>query len=218
MQPYFYPYMGYFRLIAAVDLFVLFDCVQFPRRGRVHRTEVAAPGGGRRWLTLPLARQPQTTRIADLAFADGARASLDERLATVPALAAPPPPGIEGVAEALAAPLARPIDTLEANLAATARALGIATPMVRSSSLPIPAELRQAERLCAIARQVGADRYLNSPGGRDLYAAADFAAHGLTLEFLGAYEGPHVTMLENLWQTPLATLAADAARFTIESA
>lgn len=218
MQPYFYPYMGYFRLIAAVDLFVLFDCVQFPRRGRVHRTEVAAPGGGRRWLTLPLARQPQSTRIADLAFAEGARASLDERLATVPALAAPPPAAMAGVAEALAAPLTRPIDTLTANLEAVARALGIATPMVRSSTFGVPAEVRQAERLCAIAHHVGARRYLNAPGGRGLYAAADFAAHGLDLEFLGAYEGPHVTMLEDLWQIPAQTLAADAARFTIEPA
>ena len=73
MQPYFYPYGGYFRLIAAVDLFILFDCVQFPRRGRVHRTEVPDGAGGRRWLTLPLAKQPQTTRIDHLAFAPGAR-------------------------------------------------------------------------------------------------------------------------------------------------
>jgi hypothetical protein len=33
MQPYFMPYAGYFRLFAAADVFVLFDCVQFPRRG-----------------------------------------------------------------------------------------------------------------------------------------------------------------------------------------
>ena len=55
MQPYFYPYMGYFQLLAAVDLFVVFDSVQFPRRGRVHRCEVPDGLSGARWLTLPLA-------------------------------------------------------------------------------------------------------------------------------------------------------------------
>ena len=35
MQPYFFPYAGYFRLFAHVDEFVIFDCVQFRRRGRM---------------------------------------------------------------------------------------------------------------------------------------------------------------------------------------
>ena len=51
MQPYFFPYVGYFGLLAHVDEFVIFDCVQFPRRGRVHRTEVTpASDGEQRWL------------------------------------------------------------------------------------------------------------------------------------------------------------------------
>jgi hypothetical protein len=37
MQPYFMPYAGYFRLFCAADVFVMFDCVQFRRRGWVHR-------------------------------------------------------------------------------------------------------------------------------------------------------------------------------------
>jgi len=71
MQPYFYPYAGYFRLLAAAEIFVIFDDVQFPRRGRVHRCEVPRPVGGSNsaleWLTLPLARQPRDTLIKDLA-------------------------------------------------------------------------------------------------------------------------------------------------------
>jgi hypothetical protein len=40
MQPYFIPYAGYFRLFAASDLFVIYDCVQFPRRGWVQRNRL----------------------------------------------------------------------------------------------------------------------------------------------------------------------------------
>src|SRR5438067_13363723 len=81
MQPYFFPYAGYFRLLQAADRFVLLDCVQFPRRGRVHRTEVPGPAGAVEWLTLPLARQPRDVLIRELRFAPDARAVLDRRLA-----------------------------------------------------------------------------------------------------------------------------------------
>ena len=54
MQPYFAPYAGYFRLLATTDLFVVYDCVQFPRRGWVHRNQLPDAAGKLDWLTLPL--------------------------------------------------------------------------------------------------------------------------------------------------------------------
>ena len=57
MQPYFFPYAGYFRLFAAVDTFIIYDCVQFPRRGRVHRVEVPGPDGNAH-VADPAARLP----------------------------------------------------------------------------------------------------------------------------------------------------------------
>lgn len=56
MPPYFYPYMGYSRLLVCADIFAIFNCVQFPRRGRVHRTEATRRQGKTKWLTLPLER------------------------------------------------------------------------------------------------------------------------------------------------------------------
>jgi hypothetical protein len=84
MQPYFFPYAGYYRLFAVVDEFVIFDCVQFPRRGRVHRRRSPARGGGAEWLTLLLARQPRDVLIRDIAFSPDARQRFDERLARPP--------------------------------------------------------------------------------------------------------------------------------------
>ncbi len=69
MQPYFAPYGGYWRLLAGADLFVIYDCVQFPRRGWVHRNRLPDAKGERRWLTLPLAPAPYDARIQDLVFA-----------------------------------------------------------------------------------------------------------------------------------------------------
>jgi hypothetical protein len=205
MQPYFLPYAGYFRLFAAADEFVVFDCVQFPRRGRVHRTEVPGPSGSPAWLTLPLARQPRDTPIHALRFADDARAMLDARLDALPWLAAGQGPLADETRAMLRAPLADVVGFLQDSLVRVAGRLGFEPAVRRSSSLGIDPALRGQQRVIAIARAVGATHYLNPSGGRALYDAAAFAAAGLVLEFLAPYRGDHFRMLPALMQaTPQA--------------
>src|SRR5215207_8721062 len=87
MQPYFIPYAGYFRLFAASDLFVIYDCVQFPRRGWVHRNRLPDATGQESWLTLPLAKAPRDVRIRDLRFSADADQILADRMRRIPLLA-----------------------------------------------------------------------------------------------------------------------------------
>ena len=68
--PYFVPYTGYFRLFSSTDLFVIFDCVPFPRRGYVHRNQLPDRDGEARWFTLPLKYATRDTRIKDMQFVD----------------------------------------------------------------------------------------------------------------------------------------------------
>ena len=84
MQPYFIPYAGYFRLFAASDLFVIYDCVQFPRRGWVHRNRLVDASGTERWLTLPIAKAPREALIRELRFRTDARDVLAERMRPLP--------------------------------------------------------------------------------------------------------------------------------------
>lgn len=74
MQPYYYPYAGYFRLFAATDLFVILDDVQWNRRGRVHRCEAHG-----KWITtLPIKKTSrEETRIMDLEWQEGRGHSKD---------------------------------------------------------------------------------------------------------------------------------------------
>src|SRR5690606_14056484 len=53
MQPYFFPYLGYFQLMDAVDVFVFYDDVQYITRGWVNRNRIRV-GGSSTWLTLPV--------------------------------------------------------------------------------------------------------------------------------------------------------------------
>src|SRR4029077_1352417 len=138
MQPYFIPYAGYFRLFAASDLFVIYDCVQVPRRGWVHRNRLRDSTGAERWLTLPLERARQSVLIRDLQFAPGARATFATRLRSFPLLAREP----EATASILAAMqdvAGRRVDYIETLLGRIVAYLGLPWTTVRSSSLGIPA-------------------------------------------------------------------------------
>jgi hypothetical protein len=209
MQPYFYPYAGYFRLFAAVDEFVVFDCVQFPRRGRVHRCQVPAPGGGEEWLTLPLQPAPREVLIRDLRFAADARAEFDRRLARHAWLGAARGATAERVRAHLHAPLDDVVDYLEAGLRLVGDVLGFAPRMRRSSSLAIDPSLHAQDRIIAIAKACGATDYVNPPAGRALYAPEAFVAADLRLHFLPDYDGPHAHLLPALLTHAPEALRAD---------
>jgi len=204
MQPYFVPYAGYFRLFAQADLFVVYDCVQFARRGYVHRNQLPDAEGKPQWLTLPLEAAPRETRINEMRFAGDAPARLAAQCRRFPSLASLP----ESWATFFAASKGPLVPWLERSLAMTCATLGITTPMQRSSSLNLPGTLRGQERIIAICKQLGASAYVNAPGGRDLYDATVFAAHGIGLEFLPAYEGPKCSILHALMTESSAATAA----------
>jgi hypothetical protein len=209
MQPYFFPYAGYFGLLAAVDEFVIFDCVQFPRRGRVHRTEVPSPRGGVEWLTLPLADQPRAVLIRDLAFAPNARERLDERLARHRWVQTSDGPGAEVLRRHLYGPLGSVIDFLARGLRVVAEVLDLDVAISHSTALDLDPRLRGQERVIAVAASLGATHYVNAPGGRDLYEADRFARAGIELSFLRPYQGNFFQLLPALMTESPATIRRD---------
>jgi hypothetical protein len=208
MQPYFIPYAGYFRLFAASDVFVVYDCVQFPRRGWVHRNRLLDPQGREHWLTLPLEKGPQDILIRDLRFPADAGRLLAERLRPF-RLTESQPQDLSPVLQALRDVGGTPVDYIERLLQRTAAYLGLRWDSVRSSQFDVPASYRGQDRIMEIARRMGARRYLNSPGGRDLYDPKAFEAEGIELSFLPDYPGPFDSILTRMLREDRDTLARD---------
>lgn len=205
MQPYFLPYAGYFRLIAQADIFVIYDCVQFPRRGWLHRNKLLDARGEEQWLTLPLKPAPQDVKITELAFTDDAAAALAERLRPFPVAArrGPHAPLLDRLRRAEG----RPVDYIVDLLEIASRTLGLPWNVVRSSSLDVPGSLRAQDRILEIARRLGATRYVNAPGGRELYDAGSFSKAGIELSFLDPWAGPGGAILQRLADDDIATLS-----------
>jgi hypothetical protein len=208
MQPYFVPYAGYFRLLAATDLFVIYDCVQFPRRGWVHRNRLPDAQGRASWLTLPLAKAPQEVLIRDLAFCSEAETVLAERLRPFP-LPAERNAAFASLMASLSVIDRPPVDYLVATLARTAQELRLPWRVLRSSSLAIAPELRGQDRILEIARRLGAKRYVNAPGGQLLYDRKAFEAAGIELRFLSDYAGPAWSVLWRLASEGAAALSSE---------
>ncbi len=66
MQPYFFPYIGYFSLIKNVDRFIVLDDVQFIRHGWIERNRILKPAAGWQYISVPLQKHSQKTAIKDI--------------------------------------------------------------------------------------------------------------------------------------------------------
>ena len=71
MQPYFFPYIGYFQLINVVDRFILFDDVQYIRHGWINRNKILKPVEGQQYIQMPLAPHNRDTLIKNINVKDG---------------------------------------------------------------------------------------------------------------------------------------------------
>jgi hypothetical protein len=71
MQPYFFPYIGYFQLIQASNIFIIFDDAQYIRHGWVNRNRILKPESGWQYINVPLQKHEQTALIKDIKVQNG---------------------------------------------------------------------------------------------------------------------------------------------------
>jgi hypothetical protein len=212
MQPYFVPYAGYFRLFACADVVVMLDSVQFPRRGWVHRNRFELAGGELDWLTLPLAKPAYDARIDELQFSGDVHQRLERALPRFPLLARAAADHHPLLARCLRLGDGTVADYLVDLVRDITRELGFSPQIVRSSELEIDPELHGQERIIAIAQRMGAARYVNPSGGRDLYDSQAFSGAGMELGFLTPYGGSMASVLTRLLSEPAAAIAEEIVR------
>ena len=70
MQPYFFPYLGYFSLIKHTDRFILLDDVQFINHGWIERNRILKPQEGWQYISVPLMKHSRDTKIKDITIRD----------------------------------------------------------------------------------------------------------------------------------------------------
>ena len=188
MQPYLFPYIGYFQLLSAVDRFVVYDDVTFIKQGWINRNRILINGEAT-FFTVPLAHKSSATAIRDTAISDAAEhrkwvekllKSVDNAYRRAPEFARTYPIVEQVVTRATT----RVAELAVESIKAVAAALEIPTPIVETSSAYGNAHLQGEERVLAICKAEGATRYINPSGGKELYSRERFSAEGVDLRFI----------------------------------
>lgn len=185
MQPYFLPYIGYWQLMHAVDRFVVFDDVNFRKRGWINRNRIVIQGEPA-WITVPVSRASRNRAINEhqLQEETGWRTEL---LSTIQHNYRRTPfydecyPLLESVIGHAATDLA---EYLLHNLRTIAGALEIECDLVPTSAIYDNQSLRGQDRILDICARNQAEHYCNLPGGRTIYEPDAFLEKGVTFHFL----------------------------------
>lgn len=185
MQPYFFPYIGYWQLMAAVDKYVIYDDVNYIKGGWINRNRILI-NGQPSYFNLPLIGASPNKLINEV------EVNIDERLVQK---------NLRAIHGAYAKapyyqeiyPLIEEILTYnETNLAkflahqfmVIADYLDIKTKFIMSSSLAKNNELRAQNKVIHICKLLGGAEYYNAIGGQELYDYESFKESGLKLSFV----------------------------------
>lgn len=185
MQPYIFPYLGYFQLIAAVDKFVLLDDVHYINKGWVNRNRLLL-NNNIITFTIPLKKASQNKIIKNLEISYETKWQRKLLKTIEIAYAKAPYFGVvfPFVNQVFGANETHISGLVLSSLLRVLAYLGIGTEIITSSAGYTNGHLRAQNKILDICLQEQADEYVNPMGGAALYEQALFDQHGVRLLFL----------------------------------
>jgi len=185
MQPYFFPYLGYFQLISISDVFVLGDDLQYTKDGWINRNRFLQ-NGAPKLFTLPLKKDHHELNINQRQLAENAQQEITRLLKTL-ALNYARAPFCSEVLSLLERVMRYPQCNLSLYIEHSIREicayLRITTPIINSSSLNLPCPRDKQDRVVQTMKKLGGTHYINPIGGLSLYCCNYFERHDLKLRF-----------------------------------
>lgn len=185
MQPYFFPYIGYFQLMDATDTFIFYDDVAYIKRGWINRNRILLNGSDS-LITVPCVGASQNKLINEVGVSDDGKWA--GKMLTMIEHAYKKAPHYSEVLPVIEETLYGPAENI-AQLAAlsvehTAQYLELDIEFKYSSKAGYNnQELRKQHRLIDICHQEGADVYINPIGGKEIYTKEMYAEKDVTLYF-----------------------------------
>ncbi len=185
MQPYFLPYIGYFQLIKAVNKFILFDDVNYIKKGWINRNRIVINEKEFMFI-IPLEKVSQNKLINEINITKDSewKSRLVETFdATF--RKAPMYSKVFPVLEEIITKNERNLSAFLTNsLVQICRYLDIKTPIELSSLKYKTTPLKGQDKILNICIQEDADIYFNPIGGTNLYNRKTFEEKGIKLQFL----------------------------------
>lgn len=185
MQPYIFPYIGYFQLVYSSELFIFYDDVNFINKGWVNRNRILANGKDL-LITIPCIDASQNKLIKDVQLLNDDK-SLRKILTTIQMNYKKAPhydaiyPLIENIFNCKHNTISEfAIDSV----VSISQYLGLQTVFKNSSTSYSNQTLKKGDRLIDICHIEKQNLYINAVGGKEIYNQEQFKSKGVTLKFL----------------------------------
>jgi hypothetical protein len=185
MQPYFFPYLGYFQLVRLTDKFVFYDDVAYIKGGWINRNRILI-SGQTHFITVPTCGASPNVLISEVGInAQNPRWKRKMIDGFFQAYRATPHAQVAGalLQKVLETPVSHVGELAKHSVLMSLELLELGSSTVWSSSQYKNGQLRSQERVIDICTREQATTYINASGGHGLYNTPDFAARGIQLKF-----------------------------------
>lgn len=195
MQPYIFPYIGYFQLINAVDKFIFYDDVNFIKSGWINRNQILL-NGSKNLFTVPLKSASSFQNINEtlihseiyLKWKKKFIKSIEQSYKKAPYFSSVFPL-IQSVFEMSYHSIA---DLTINSIASVSNYLDLDTVFETSSEkYPETKGMEKAERLINICQINQSNTYINPSGGKELYQKDTFKKQDIDLLFIESELTPY---------------------------
>lgn len=182
MQPYLFPYIGYWQLINAVDTFVIFDDVNFIKKGYINRNSIMV-GGKSQQFTLELVGASQNKLINEIEVGNNSK-----KLLKTIEISYKKAQYFEAVFPIIVDILNQEEKNLSKfigySLEKLSDYLEIDTKFIYSSDIKKDNTLKAQDKILDICKKLNATNYINAIGGKELYDKEKFQSENIKLNFL----------------------------------
>ena len=185
MQPYFFPYLGYWQMISAVDSFVIFDDVNYINKGWINRNNILV--NGQAWMfTLPLDKASQNKLINEIEL--GGEPKAREKILRTIQMSYKKAPFYDVVYPLVEKAFLNPQKNLalflKYHFESVFDFLDIKTKIILSSDVEKDNSLKGQDKILQICRKLDCDTYINAIGGQELYSYDAFERQNMQLRFI----------------------------------
>lgn len=190
MQPYLFPYLGYFQLINCSDNFIVYDDVNFIKGGYINRNYILSNGEKQRF-TIPVPGASSNKKINELCFSTDVKkvlASIQQAYSKAPYFEEVYPL-IEKVLKGKERSIS---NVCLQSYVEIFTYLGIKKNFFKSSDLEYDRKKSPAERLVELTKSFNSNKYVNTIGGKELYSKDYFKENGIELSFISSNLPPYV--------------------------
>jgi hypothetical protein len=190
MQPYFMPYIGYWQLINSVDEFVVYDNIEFTKKGWFNRNRILEIDHDRLF-TIPIKKDSDFLPVNQRCLSDDSEKEINRSLHIIQNNYKKAPYFNEAyplIERSFMYSSKNLFEYIFNSIKLICDYLDITTKIVISSKIDINHSLKASSKVLEICKAEGAEIYINAIGGRELYDKEVFKVQGIDLNFIQTKE------------------------------